>query len=44
MQPNQRYVADKEVVVLCPAQAAGIMTLKDKIRLGLPARGNATAT
>lgn len=43
MQPDQRYGADEEVV-LCPAQAAGIMTPKDKIWLGLHAIGNATAT
>lgn len=30
MQLNQRYVADEEVV-LCPAQAGGIMTPKDEI-------------
>lgn len=31
-------------VVLCPAQGAGITTLKDKIWLGLHAMGNAMAT
>lgn len=44
MQPDQRYVADKEVVVLCSAQAAGTMALKDKIWLNLHAMGNAMAT
>lgn len=32
MQLNQRYVADEEVV-LCPAQAGGIMTPKDEYDL-----------
>lgn len=43
MQPDQRYVADEEVV-LCPAQAAGIMTPKDKIWLGLHVLGIVMAT
>lgn len=42
-QADQRYVADEEVV-LRPAQAAGIVTPKDKIWLSLHGMGNAMAT